>query len=332
MKTTVSLTSNKELIGLLLNNPISFEKDENFKENGMRQYHFSKETEGFISYASSLFVITVNDEDKTVKIKSRDEKSLKEEFKLYKEENSPRPSDIIPLLKREMLEVEQGSPEWHRERDTRFTSTVPHMTKVGGDVEAIYIKEAYKIANNVGGELKERIISSIITEYEAEKLGYEWEAPMTRGNRLEPIVRDRLSEQLGETIVEDGLNTLDDFDYGDSGDGTFISSKDISIGDKKILKGEKVIIEIKNPSFKNFINENYVNSPSKFQQNQTHIIVGGADKVLFVKNFEGFTPIMELVELDEEYAMTFLKKLDEVDRKSSLKVDHFTQDALGNMF
>jgi hypothetical protein len=118
------------------------------------------------------------------------------------------------------------------------------------------------------------------------------------------------------------MNILTDTIHTDSDDGSFIAPMDFDFKEGKngfdflhvvnpfsIKKFDRVIVEIKSPSFASYLDPKYTTQSSLWIQAQQHLIVGGADKVLSAKYFEGFPLKLELIELDEAFAERFLEEL-----------------------
>jgi len=302
--------------------------DKNFKETGKRKYFMNEVTQkDFLPTLSDDVIISSDIVELSVIIRPKDEAQLKRDFKAFDAQNKESIQSVIASLSRTYDDTPQGELKWHQIRETRFTSTDLHIGSRGDFTSRPFVKDSYKIARELGGEIGEKIISSIISQREAEFKGLEWEAPMTRGTRQEPITRNYISTLLGEEIEENGIHLLDGTSFGDSDDGSFVATKEFKLPNgQKIIKGQRVVVEIKNPSFPNFIDPSYSNAPEKKTQNQAHLIVGGADVVLFVKDFMGFTPQLELVYLDEEFAFKFLEKMLIEEERSKSCVAQFTQD------
>jgi len=304
------------------------ELDKNFKESGKRKYLLNEVTvKDFLPTIQDDVILLADIVDFSVIIRPKDEAQLKRCFKTFDAQNKESIQTVISSLNRAYDDTPQGEPKWHQIRETLFTSTDLHIGSRGDFTSRRFVKDSYKIARELGGEIGEKIISSMISQKEAEDKGLEWEAPMTRGTRQESITRNYISSLLGEEIEENGIHLLSGTSFGDSDDGSFVATKEFELPNgQKIIKGQRVVVEIKNPSFPNFIDPSYVNVPSKKTQIQAHLIVGGADVVLFVKNFMGFTPQLELVYLDEEFAFKFLEKMLIEEERSKSCVAQFTQD------
>jgi hypothetical protein len=195
------------------------------------------------------------------------------------------------------------------------------------------MKQAFQIAYSIGGDMQRKIISSIVSESEAHERDIEWENPMNRGVRQERYTIELIEEELQlETPTKaNGINMLDGMNFGDSDDNSFTAEKDITLKNGQVIKkGMRVLLEIKNPSFYNFINPEYKNKSHIWVQNQHHLIVGGGNVVLFVKHFMGFSLDMELIYLNEEYARRFLREAVEFEEECVAINDKYVSDYYDN--
>jgi len=224
----------------------------------------------------------------------------------------------LKQLKRIEHEGEQNGADgkWKETRNMYFTSTRTMFNEYGNPTPVKYEVMAYLIAKGMyeRGEYEKYI--AII-----ESMGLSAVKAMANGTKKEKRVREKLEKILGEEIVEKGMVSIAGSLLGDSVDGSFIASKDITIKDFTIPKGSSVGIEIKNPKFSAYLDPNYMKKYSS--QCQQHLFVGGFDYVITAKAFDDYEIFLDVVEPDEKFFRTLIEKYDEEEREIKEGADNF---------
>jgi len=337
------LNNNLKIIQKSLNSDLEF-VEQTSTRTGERIFGANLKT--FETFKSETYDGDYNRDNLTItysKMNASKTRELKAEFEEFKKADMLSMREIISLLSRTDTGIKQRGKDWFLQKEITATSTQPHIDTRGQENQKLWDVVAFNIAQKMGGEHEIAIRQSMATtrdavnkmnEYlydgdEEEILGFE--APVDRGNKLEKIILEQMEEDLGVEIKEGGFTVLDNTSIGDSPDGSTVTSNTFEMETQSgevitIPRGSRCGIEVKAPSFANYINPDYIKKHN--QQLQQHMIVNNYDYVIYAKGHREFPNKYNVVELDEDYAKIFLEGMLIFDEKIEKETNKIIEEAI----